>query len=137
MKELTKTSQRQLKGLFLIIFAWQYFSLKHDLQTPFYRPEKYFKTSLKKGVFQATWEDVFWRRKDAFVFAGKFLIVLKSPKLCNFFLCFSWTSGSILSLLIVNTVIKWIKSTTLNIATISFLKTLNSFYFQKHILIFY
>ena len=44
---------------FLIIFASQYCGLKDDLQAPFFRPEKSSRTGLKKGVFQATWEDVF------------------------------------------------------------------------------
>ena len=54
-----KASQRLLKRLILIIFAAQYCGLSDDLQAPFSRPEKSFKMGLKKGVFHATWEDVF------------------------------------------------------------------------------
>ena len=45
-----KTSQRELKVLFLIIFAFQSSGPKDDLKEPFFRPEKSFKTSISVDV---------------------------------------------------------------------------------------
>ena len=53
----------------------------------------------------------------------------KNSKLSNFFFC---VLRRILSLLLLNIVIKWVKSTTLNIDTISFLETLNSLFSDQH-----